>query len=232
MEDSRKASGVTVVTGPKSKGPLFVTFGGIHGNISMPPLEFLNIMSTNFPECSIIYIVDHWQAWYYKGVKGFSFNQETTSSELRKLIGDMSYDQTIFMGTSMGGYAAILHGILLGADTVLAFTPQTFINPEKRTVAGDMRWYTRLKPVWEYAPDHEWFDLSTMKNKGTNIQIFYSTSHHLDTLHAKNVAHLATLNDYEVPKKYVRPYHTNVVKALKEMNQLAPLIKSYVNVPI
>lgn len=44
------------------------------------------------------------------------------------------------MGTSAGGYAALLFGYLLEADTAVAFAPQTFISPQERKRYGETRW--------------------------------------------------------------------------------------------
>ena len=41
-------------------------------------------------------------------------------------------------GASAGGFAALLFGSWCGADEVIAFSPQTFVDAENRRLAGDV----------------------------------------------------------------------------------------------
>ena len=51
------------------------------------------------------------------------------------------------LGSSAGGYAALLFGRLLEADEVHAFGPQTFISPSLRLRYSD-NWWSYTQKLW------------------------------------------------------------------------------------
>lgn len=222
MADSEKPVGIKIIDGVPN-APLFVIFGGIKGNMNMPPFEFTKFMQTHFPECGYIYLRDHHQAWYFRGVQGFAESNTQLTAELDKLISSKEKSQTIFMGNSMGGFAAILYGVLLNVDTVLAFSPQTFINAGKRTITKDIRWMKEILRLWKVV-DSDYFDLHYLKNTKDDhpeIHVFHSKKHKLDTIHALNIAHYVNLHPYNVDNH-------NVVRHLRDTDELAPLLRKYI----
>ena len=61
MADSKAAAGIKIIEGVPGT-PLFVIFGGIKGNMNMPPFEFSNFMWSHFPDSGYIFLRDHHQA--------------------------------------------------------------------------------------------------------------------------------------------------------------------------
>ena len=53
------------------------------------------------------------------------------------------------MGNSAGGYAAILFGLLLKVDKVVAFSPQTFFGPFKNLINRDFRWAKQQLKIYQ-----------------------------------------------------------------------------------
>jgi hypothetical protein len=97
-------------------------FGGIL------PFEFLNYLSSNYQDqCDLYFFIDEHQSWYHEGIKGITTSIDDTVLYLKNLL--RNYDKVLFMGTSAGGYAAILFGSLCNVN-VISFIPQTKLkNP-------------------------------------------------------------------------------------------------------
>jgi len=112
---------------------LIVSFGGSalqFGNIL--PFEFLNYLSSIYiNHCDLIFFIDDHQCWYHKGIKDITSNIDETTLYLNNIIKDENYEKIIYLGTSSGGYAAILFGSICNNVThVISFVPQTIIkNP-------------------------------------------------------------------------------------------------------
>jgi hypothetical protein len=107
---------------------IIVSFGGMAMKLGgIPRFEFLNYLDSNFKnECDVIFYVDRHQNWYHTGIDGISTNIQDTVLYLNNKLG--KYRKIIFIGSSAGGYAAILFGSLCkNVTAVVAFCPQTFI---------------------------------------------------------------------------------------------------------
>ena len=105
-------------------GGMALKFGGIL------PFEFLNYLSSIYSEsCDLIFYIDTQQCWYHRGIRGITNNIQDTVAYLNSVVSDAKYEKVIFMGTSAGGYGAILFGSLCdNVDNVVAFIPQTIIK--------------------------------------------------------------------------------------------------------
>jgi len=125
-----------ILQGNGNKNLLIVTFGGISKKFSGTlPFEFLRFLHSHFPNYDKHFYVDSHQNWYQQGIDGFSNNIEETVQYLKKSID--KYKNVLFIGTSAGGYAAILFGSLLNINTVIAFTPQTILKSIENGVTMD-----------------------------------------------------------------------------------------------
>ena len=107
-------------------GGMALQFGGIL------PFEFLNYLSSVYKNnCDLIFFIDRHQCWYHKGIQNITNNIDETAVYLNNIIKDGNYKKVIFMGTSAGGYGAILFGSICNNVTnVISFIPQTILkNP-------------------------------------------------------------------------------------------------------
>lgn len=121
---------------------LIVTFAGLNNFFQATghqertqPFEFLNYLSKTVPEnTDCIFFVDNHkpQCWYHKGFKDITKNIDESVIYLNKIIKRKPYKKIIFMGVSMGGYAAILFGAKCNVTNVIAFVPQTILTNEKK----------------------------------------------------------------------------------------------------
>jgi hypothetical protein len=168
--------------------PLLVAFGGISGGLGLPPFEFMKMCEGI--DVDRVFVRDIQQSWYH-----LSDDNLAMPERVIEVLGSMLVPgrRSVFVGNSMGAYAAILFGAILGCDSILAFAPQTFIDPENRTKHGDCRWEEQLSRV--HASDLaviEYFDLRQFLltktiSKTEQIRLFYATDHHLDRLHAEHI---------------------------------------------
>jgi len=201
---------------------LLVTFGGIRQGMGMPVYEFYN--SLKDLDCDKIFIKDVYQAWYHKGV-----NEEINSILklkvlLEEVVKKKPYDKIVFIGNSMGGYGAILFGILLNVDCVVAFSPQTFINKLNRLWFKDGRWDKEISNVYfNNSFQKKFYNLKNfLRNNtySTQIDIFYSANDKLDSLHSERLKSLKKVTLYS----YQKGDH-NLIKELRADDELFRIIR-------
>ena len=113
-----------------NKKCLIVCFGGMALKMGgIPPFEFLNYLRNVYGnDCDLIFYVDKHQCCYHKGIQDISNNIDETVIYLNCKISQNNYDKVVFMGTSAGGYAAILFGSLCNVNSVISFIPKTILN--------------------------------------------------------------------------------------------------------
>jgi hypothetical protein len=120
---------------------LIVSFAG-HGLKygGVPKIEFANFLNQHFSHIDAQFYIDQSCQCYHHGMQDISTNIDETVEYLK--IKFEGYERVICLGTSAGGYAAILFGSLLNVDSVIAFIPQTTLTSKDR----DER-YRNLMPV-------------------------------------------------------------------------------------
>ena len=124
-----------IINGNKN---LIVAFGGKALQFGMiPPFEFLRYLSATYQDCDLVFYIDIDQCWYHKGLRGITSNVDDTATYLTSL--SKNYENVTFIGTSAGGYAAILFGSLCRVDHVVAFIPQTLLKDPVDERYGDLK---------------------------------------------------------------------------------------------
>jgi hypothetical protein len=165
--------------------PLLIAFGGMAGRLGIPPFEFFNV--TRHLDVNRVYLRDLSQTWYHAGLPGVSESIDDTACFLRSKIAESGSKRVVVVGNSAGGYAAILFGVLIGADMIHAFSPHTSLhNPDH------IRSVKRLLFVQKNFAD-KYFDLSnllTTKSMSSRIHIYYNSGNAIDTTHAVHLARL------------------------------------------
>ncbi len=202
---------------------LLIAFGGISGKMGVTPFEFFNL-SKSF-DTNRIYVRDFAQSWYHQGLPGIADDIDGIVDFLREKITQSHADKVIMVGNSMGGYAAILFGVLLDADTVHAFSPQTFINKLNRLRYFDRRWRKQIKKTY-HIKTKKYFDLKSVLHGSQNklkcqINIYYSDTHRLDKIHA---THLTSFSNVKL-NAYEKGGH-RLVKHLRDTGELNKIISN------
>lgn len=203
-------------------GELYIFFGGLASGIAMPPFEFFN--ASRILDANRIFLRDLRRRWYQTGLPGVTRDIPSTVRFLSREIDKIAPQRTVFVGNSMGGFAAILFSALLGTGEVVAFAPQTFVSPFLRFRHGDNRWERPISRMWLASllkPRH-WDLRPVLMNlpKPPCISIHVSPSDRLDCVHAAHIQGLPGVMVHE---------HQNgghdVVKALRDTGKLPAIMR-------
>lgn len=123
---------------------IVISFSGQgHGFGTIPQFEFVNFLNKHYPDVEKHFYLDTHIKWYHKGIDGISTNIDETIAYLKRIIAP--FHRRIFIGSSAGGFGAILFGSVLNVETVIAFIPQTFV-PVSTTGVGYNQLYVNLRP--------------------------------------------------------------------------------------
>ena len=188
------SAGVLYDLEPDSKR-LIVAFGGLAGRMGMPPFEFFRTLSAGV-KVKTVFVRDHAQAWYHRGVVGVGKGIDPVAAHIIDLRAQA--EEVVTIGTSAGGYAALLFGALAECEAH-AFVPQTFIAPGLREEHDDRRWERQLEALGSDL-DPRYADLLPVMAAGTApAHVYYGSGNHLDTIHAERVDQLphVTLHPFD-----------------------------------
>ena len=163
---------------------LFVVFSGAGINDGIPTFMFQSFLS-GYSDIDKLFLRDHARSWYLQGLKGLTTDVDSTRAYLETKIA--GYDRTVFLGFSSGATAAILFGELLGADKILAFSPQTVLTDDKENDFDDHRWEVRLANMRPHVHGLHYMDLRNMNPFSESIDIHYGKGMPLDCVHAEQI---------------------------------------------
>ncbi len=145
-----------------------------------------------------LFLGDPWLCWYYRGIPGFGDSIDGIACHIKALCAQEQIKRVVTVGLSGGAYAAILFGILINADEVIAFNPLTKLKDRTDTFYPD-----RLMELHnEFGKDHRYLDLRKLKQEvkpQTWISIFYAANNRKDTRHAKYLGGLENVKLISYP---------------------------------
>ncbi len=155
-------------------------------------------------EFDILFLSDEGDGFYNFAIPEFSNNIDDTILSLRKYI--EKYEYSIAIGSSMGGYAAVLFGVLCNFDKVVAITPQITLNPKFAFTTKKECKYHCLRTVLE-------------SNINTEIDIYIGNNVE-DIIQTYNLKH-CKLNFID---SYMVSFGHNILAELKDCGQLDSFI--------
>lgn len=156
---------------------IIVSFGsivGLFGGVDSGEFrKTLNKFNTD-----ILFLFDNEQVWYINGIGG----EINTILKLSEFIVDITkeYKNVGFLGSSMGGYGAILLSHYCNPSSVLTFSPQTVIGNYKQKVMGDLRFSHYESKIINF--DDFYFNLSKF-DYSSDIHIYYGDKEIYDVFH-------------------------------------------------
>jgi hypothetical protein len=106
----------------------------------------LGVKSLTETPFDVAYLLANGNDWYLSGVRGMGSDLEESIAQLRDFIAP--YDWTVFVGNSMGGYAALAFGWVAQASRILAISPQTRLDKAFLDGIGDHRWVEGRGGMW------------------------------------------------------------------------------------
>ena len=108
------------------------------------------------------------------------------------------HSEAVFVGTSLGGYLALVLASILQVPQVIAVNPTTTLKPEQRAEAGDERW-----PEMSKVPSDDllgpFADLAEAWRSGVfspEVRLHFSYRNDVLRYHAENVAGLPNVHLY------------------------------------
>lgn len=113
-----------------------VVFGSLVSGDSLETLDFGR--ATSNMNMHRIHVVDFHQSWFQKGLIGLSDDVASTVEVLQEVL-DAFPRPYSFVGSSSGGYGALLFGQLLNADKIITFSAQTKLTPHIKHSYGNIR---------------------------------------------------------------------------------------------
>ncbi len=220
--DLMKDASISVMTDfNETSDALLISFAGVGIGMGVPYFEFLKLIG-DLP-LQKMFVRDVYKSWYHAGLKGLAANIDESAEVLRGIVAESGAGRVLTVGNSMGGYAAILFGALLGVDEVLVFAPTTFANWKNRLRYLDFRplfGYLRRSPV----KSPKYYDLAKVPGiEKPRIQIYFDADYREDSAHARHLAKAA-------PNVKLHPCHVggkhHVIKKLKERGELQEIIRT------
>jgi hypothetical protein len=149
-----------VVTDLRRDGhaPVLVCFGGLDGQDPGAPRFELQGLTARLP-VHRVFVRDLEQCWYQRGLSGLGDDVDSAADGLRTLLEAVDGSPSVFVGTSSGGYAAILFGVLARADRIVALSPQASLRWRDRFRARDRRWPAQVRKARRSGTDRCHLDL-------------------------------------------------------------------------
>jgi len=208
---------------------LLIAFGGMNQRIGIPPFEFF-AAAGDIP-VKRVFVRDLNQAWYHRGVPGGGTDLMSVHELLAAIVAGQPVTRLVTAGGSAGGYAALVFGTLLGADTVLSFSPQSILDLDELARMGDHRWDDHLRPlVAREELDVRWADLATAlppaRRAGTRYEVFCDESLRTDWLHVERIAHVPGLRVY----RFGRGSHS-LIRELRDRGALNTILRRALQAP-
>jgi hypothetical protein len=220
--------GLSLDMGSESR-TLLIAFAGLAQQPGMPPFEFF--AATGDLAVKRMFVRDPRQAWYQLGILGHGRSLPAVAESLKRLIARYEVERLVMAGSSMGGYAALAFGALLGAETVLCFSPQTVLDLATLAQMNDHHWDRRLGELSAAGRlDPEWIDLRDAlpraRHTATRFEIYFDDSHDADRLHAERLRGVAGVRLY----RFAGGAH-QLARSLRDSGALERILRRALAVP-
>ncbi len=163
-------------------------FGGLDGRTTGAPFE-LAALTAALP-VHRVFLRDTGQCWYQQGLPGLGHDVLSAAAGLGALLAELGGTSTTFVGTSSGGFASILYGVLSGADRIVAFSPQVSLRRWDRLRARDRRWSDRVRVARRASADVHHLDLVALLLRHPDhrpIAVHYGSGDPRDTAAAHRI---------------------------------------------
>jgi pimeloyl-ACP methyl ester carboxylesterase len=183
---------------------VILAFSGHAQKLSLPAFEFFQV--ADLLQYSRILCRDVHRVWYHMGLGRKTPDYPSSIARIRELLSELGGNTTIAVGTSAGGYAALIFGHFLRVDSVHAFSPNTCLesrhayhvrglkSPKK---ADD---YQRLEAYRRSA--RELFDIAKVlehHNGKTRYFVHYCSGSERDRIDAERVGGLPGVTVFAHP---------------------------------
>lgn len=147
----------------------------------------------HLPGFSKLYVRDPRVGWYNAGLPGVGETLAEIATGIEREVSKLGATRIVTTGPSVGAYASILFGCLVGADHAIALAPQTVLDqPLRYAPPRELALQAPdLRPVIRRAP-------------GTRIDLVAGWYDHIDVFHARRVVDLPSVRVLAVPYRLHR----------------------------
>ena len=190
---------------PSESDTALVSFGAKGGGHAH--FHFFKLLKP-LPDLTKLLVRDPSGSWYNAGLPGVGDTLEEIAAAIERELRALSARRVITAGSSMGAYAAILFGCMLGAERAVALAPQTILDPGLR--------HAPPESVVLQAPDLAPIIAAAPKTK---VDLVAGWDDHLDVFNAHRVANLPSVRVLALPG-----YRHDFVEDLHRENRLVRLI--------
>lgn len=121
---------------------LVVAFSSLGVDSLAKPFEFRGLLGRS--DCAVLLLRDPDTSWYHL-LRDFPGGPSAIGDAIAECA--RGFRRIVCVGYSMGGYAALLFGRLIGADTIIALAPQTNLSSDALAAWGDHRWDAQVARV-------------------------------------------------------------------------------------
>ncbi|ARU55011.1 hypothetical protein OLMES_0924 [Oleiphilus messinensis] len=182
---------------------LLVIFSGVNAT------RFMGYKLTRDMPCDKLFIRDPSKSWYHGNIDGLAEGIEDLLAKIKVITDKYPMEHVTFLGSSMGGFAALLFGILLNIGKIIAFGPQIRINPH-------------LPNNPKNDSQIEYKDLTPLINSSTaEIDIYIGLNELADIYHVQDIKQS---DNVRVQRLFGQPH--NVMLFLTKINCLDTIIRS------
>ena len=122
--------------------PLIISFAGLGDKY-----EFKKTLAHH--SVNVIFLRDLSHQWYLNDLPTVGCGVSEISKFLSDRIIELKPPKVVAIGTSAGGFAAMLYGALLEVDVICVFSPHSFRSKLLCLLTWDYRWLDRVVDIYE-----------------------------------------------------------------------------------
>lgn len=188
--------------------PLVIAFGFVSWT-SRPAFDFYGrlrkLEQVSGQPLNKILVRDSGNAWYHRQIAGLGNHVDETAQALRELVRRIAPSTITTLGQSMGAYAAVMYGLLLDAQQIVAFGPLSFLDVRQARLYHELRWLPVMESLAQDPPLSGYYDLAALcrarATEHTQLHLVFGTrpdaansgasaseSVNLDAMHAQRLA--------------------------------------------
>ncbi len=186
--------------------PLVIAFGFVSWT-SRPAFDFYGrlrkLEQVSGQPLNKILVRDSGNAWYHRQIAGLGNHVDETAQALRELVRRIVPSTITTLGQSMGAYAAVMFGLLLDAQQIVAFGPLSFLDVQQARLYHELRWLPVMESLAQDPPLSGYYDLAALcrarATEHTQLHLLFGTrpdaanpgaseSVNLDAMHAQRLA--------------------------------------------
>lgn len=188
--------------------PLVIAFGFVSWT-TRPAFDFYGrlrkLEQASGQHLNKILVRDSGNAWYHRRIAGLGDHVDESAQTLRELVRSIAPSQVTTIGQSMGAYAAVMYGLLLEVQQIVAFGPLSFLDVEQAHLYHELRWLSVMESLAQDPPPSGHYDLAALcrarATPHTHMHLVFGTrpdaanagagaseSVNLDAMHAQRLA--------------------------------------------